>query len=93
MVPPHSADEEVTGVALSIAFGVTGCELEIGRRVMGVEQPAAEREVVAAPATGKKAVAANAVEAVRQGMQQETADELVGIEVISLVLPSWRLSR
>ena len=51
--PPHGAaaigaDEEVTGVALSIAFGVTGRQLGIGRCVMGIEQPAAEGEVVAA---------------------------------------------
>ena len=56
------ADEEVTGVALSIALGVTGRRLGIGRRVMGIEQPAAEGEVVAAPAIGKKTVVANAVE-------------------------------
>lgn len=95
MVPPQSGQmRKSQAVALSIAFGVTGCELGIGRRVMGVEQPAAEREVVAAPAIGKKAVVANAVEAVRQGMQEETADELVGIErhqlglaVLAIVFP------
>src|SRR3981189_1867728 len=97
--PPHGAaalgaDEEVTGVALSIAFGVTGRRLGIGRRVMGIEQPAAEGEVVAASAIGEEAVVANAMEAVRQGMQQESADELVGIErhhlglaVLAVVLP------
>src|SRR5438132_12853174 len=97
--PPHGAaaigaDETVTGAALSIAFGVTGRQLGIDRGVMGIEQPAAESEVVAALAIGEEAVVANPMEAVRQGMQQETADELVGIErhhlglaVVAIVLP------
>ena len=60
--PPHGAaalgaDEEVTGVALSIGFGVTGRRLGIGRRVMGIEQPAAEGEVVAASAFDESAAA------------------------------------
>src|SRR5260370_28107713 len=61
---------------------------------MGIEQPAAEGEVVAALAVGEKAIVTNAMEAVRQGMQQESADELVGIEchhlglaVLAVVLP------
>src|ERR1700681_1797983 len=83
--PPHGtaaigADEEVAAVALSIAFGATGCQLRIGRRVMGIEQPAAEGDVVAASAIGEKAVVARALEAVREGMQQETADELFRVE-------------
>ena len=81
--PPHGAaaigaDEDVTDLALSIAFGVTGRQLGIGRSVMGIEQPAAEGDVVAASAVGEKAVVANAMEAVREGMQQETADVASG---------------
>src|SRR5437763_14602241 len=62
--------------------------------MMGIEQPAAESEIVAALPVGEEAVVANAVEAVRQGMQQETADELVGIKrhqlglaVLAIVFP------
>jgi hypothetical protein len=88
------ADEEVTGVALSIAFGVSVRQLGIDHDVMGIEQLAKEGEIVAALAVGEEAVVANPVEAIRQGMQQETADELVGIErhqfglaVLAIVFP------
>jgi hypothetical protein len=61
---------------------------------MGIEQPATEGEIVAALAVGEEAVVANPVEAIWQGMQQETADELVGIErhqfgvaVLAIVFP------
>ncbi len=56
-------DEEVTGVSLSIAFGVSVRQLGIGRDVMGIEQPATEGEIVAALAVGEEAVVANPVEA------------------------------
>ena len=83
--PPHGAaalgaDEEVTGVALSIAFGVTGRRLGIGRRVMGIEQPAAEGEVVAASAIGEEAVVANALEAFRKDVNEKATDELLSRE-------------
>jgi hypothetical protein len=39
-----------------------------------------ESEAVAAGAIGEEAIVANAVEAIRQCVQQEPADELVGIE-------------
>jgi len=43
-----------------------------------VEQPATERELGGALAVGEAAVVADAMEAVRQGVQQEAPDELVG---------------
>ncbi len=45
---------------------------------MAVEQPATERELVGAVAVGEEAVVADAMEAIRQGVQQEAADELIG---------------
>ena len=93
--PPHGAaaigaDEEVTGVALSIAFGVTGRQLGIGRCVMGIEQPAAEGEVVAALAIDEEAVVANPVEAIRQGCSRKRRMNSSASSVITLVLLSWR---
>ena len=49
-------------------------------RVGGVEQPATERELGGAVAIGEEAIVTDAVEAVRQGVHQEAADELVGTE-------------
>lgn len=43
-----------------------------------VEQPTTEGEFGGALAVGEEAVVADAVEAVRQGVQQEAPDELVG---------------
>jgi hypothetical protein len=45
-----------------------------------VEQPTTESEAVTAEAIGEKTVVADAMEAVRQSVQQKAADELVGIE-------------
>ena len=42
------------------------------------EQRAAQRELFGAPSVAEEAVVADAVESVRQCMQQEAADELVG---------------
>ena len=62
---------------------------------MGIEQPAAERELGGAMAVGEEAEVADAMEAVRQDVQQEAADELVGVErhhlglaVVAIVLPA-----
>ena len=62
-----------------------------------VQQAARSSDVVGAGAAGKQAVVANAVEAVRQDVDQEAADELVGRErhdllaittIGTIVLPS-----
>ena len=60
-----------------------------------VEQPATERELGGALAVGEEAVVADAMEAVRQGVQQEAADELVGVKrhelglaVMAIILPA-----
>ena len=64
-------------------------------RRRNVEQPPAERQLVGAVAVGEEAVVADAVKAVRQGVQQEAADELVGVErhdlrlaVVAIILPA-----
>src|SRR5258705_13212823 len=94
--PPHGAaaigaDEEVTGVALSIAFGVTGRQLGIGRCVMGIEQPAAEGEVVAALAIGEEAVVANfRWKPSGRACSRKRRMNSSASSVISLVLLSWR---
>ncbi len=68
-------------------------------RRSGVGRPAGQQvptkgDVVAAAAIGEEAVIANAMKAVRQGMQKKAADELVGIErhhlglaVLPIILP------
>ena len=65
-----------------------------GTSVTGIEQPMTESNVVAAGTIGEEAVVADAMEAIRQGVQQKAADELVGIEghhlgfaVLSVVFP------
>lgn len=45
-----------------------------------VEQASAQVQLQLPMAIGKQAVMTNAVKAVRNGVKQETADELVGIE-------------
>src|SRR5580765_6511523 len=60
-----------------------------------VEQPATERELGGALAVGEESVVADAMEAVRQGVHQEAADELVGVKrhelglaVMAIILPA-----
>jgi hypothetical protein len=54
--------------------------LAYGTRDTVFEQPTTESEAVTAGAIGEKTVMADAMEAVRQSVQQKAADELVGIE-------------
>jgi len=68
--------------------------LLISRSVADCEELAAEGDFVAASAVGEKAVVADAVEAVRQCVQQKATNELVGIKrhhfgfaVLPIVLP------
>ena len=49
-----------------------------------VEQLTRSGDVLGAPAIGEEAVVPDAVESVGQHMDQEAADELVGVSVISL---------
>src|SRR5206468_12768462 len=68
----------------------TAIERERGDRLLGgrrgrvgrgnVEQLAAQCELLGAMAVGEEAVMADAMEAVRQGVQQKAADELVRVE-------------
>ena len=51
-----------------------------GTRGRGFEQPTTESEAITAGAIGEETVVADAMEALRQSMQQKAADELVGIE-------------
>ena len=55
-------------MVLSIAVGVTVRQLGIVHDAISIEQPAAESDVVGALAIGEKAIVANAMEAVRQGV-------------------------
>ena len=45
-----------------------------------IEQFATEGNVIAASAIGEEAIVADAMEAVRQGVQQEAPDELIGCQ-------------
>src|SRR5260370_236031 len=64
-------------------------------RGWGVEEPRAEGELGGAVGVGEEAVVADAMEAVRQGVQQEAPDELVGrkghdlgLAVVAVILPA-----
>ncbi len=57
-----------------VLFVVAGGRISIGRR----EQRAAQREFVGSTAVGEETVVADAVKPVRQRVQQEASDELVG---------------
>ena len=67
----------------------------IWRSMADSEELTAEGDFVAASAIGEKAIVADAVEAVRQSVQEEAADELLGIErhhfgfaILPIVFPS-----
>src|SRR5215470_3560017 len=51
-----------------------------GSSLVDIEQPTTESEAVTAGAIGEKTVVADAMEAVRQSVQQKAADKLVSIE-------------
>lgn len=62
-----------------------------------VEQPATSVQLFLPMTIGKKSVMTNAVETVWEGVKQETADELIGIErhdilfaAVAIILPSER---
>src|ERR1700694_1274640 len=60
----------------------------IHRRAGHIEQGSAKRELVGAMSVGKEAVAANAMEAIRQHVEQEAADELGDRDAHNLALVS-----
>jgi hypothetical protein len=55
--------------------GLGGCT-----RDMGIEQLATAREMAAASTIGEEAIVADAMETVREGVQQKAADELIDCE-------------
>jgi hypothetical protein len=73
-------DGEVSSGERAIAWGVIIGRLADGTRDTVFEQPTTESEAVTVGAIGEKTVVADAMEAVRQSVQQKAADELVGIE-------------
>jgi hypothetical protein len=75
---------EVASGELAIAFAI----IARGRRRWGRrsgEQSPAESELVGTVAVGEEAVVTDALEAVREGVKQEAADELLGGERHDLV--------
>jgi hypothetical protein len=52
----------------------------IRRRGGNIEQASAKRELVGAMAVGKEAVVTNAMEAIRQYVEEEAADELGNLD-------------
>ena len=72
---------ECLRLTLASAVSITGRIL--WRRC--IEQLTRSRDVLGAPAIGEEAVVPNAVEPVGQDVDQETADELVGVERHELV--------
>jgi hypothetical protein len=68
-------------------------------RVRHVEESMTERKLGGAVAVGEKTVVADAMKAVRQGVKQEAADELVRLEghdlraaVVTVILPKLVLA-
>ena len=57
-------------------------------RDTGIEQLTTAREMVAASAIGEEALVADAMEIVREDVQQKAADELIGCDRHHLVFPS-----
>src|SRR6185312_14846728 len=88
--------EDHRTAAAGAAMGWGWCVRFVGRwRGWRVEQLAAERQLVGAVTVGEEAVVTDAMEAVRQGVQQEAADELIDAEahdlrlaVVAIVLPT-----
>jgi hypothetical protein len=73
--PPHGAaaigtDGEIGGGDRAIGFGAFGDGLASVISIAGIEQPTTAGEVVAAGAIGEEAIVADAMEAVRQGVQR-----------------------
>ncbi len=84
------------GVVLGVGGNITGIA-GFGRGWRRRKQPAAESELLGAVAVREEAIVADAVEPVRQNMEQEPADELANAEphhldlvaaVVAVVLPS-----
>src|SRR5215831_18983647 len=87
-------DAAATRTTLGLA-GWNGILDRFGGRWWQIEQAAANREPVGTVAIGEETVMPDAVETVRQGMQQETANELVGrkrhhlrLAVMPMILPA-----
>lgn len=66
----------------------------ISRSVANVEEPTAEGDSIVAPAIGEEAIVADAMKAVRQGVQEKAPHELIGIKrhhfgftILPIVLP------
>jgi hypothetical protein len=81
--PRQEADDHDGAAATGAAFGSVRWERIVDRiggrfRAQHVEEPTTERKLGGAVAVGEEAVVADAMKAVRQGVQQEAADELVG---------------
>src|SRR5262249_58618609 len=82
--PPHGAsairtDGEVGSGERAIALDVIVGWLVNGTRGTGFEQPTTESEAVAAGAVGEETVVADAMEALRERVEQKTAGETVGL--------------
>src|SRR5450759_1993067 len=85
-------------VGTALMGRVRGCRLDIlWRRLLTVigEKRAAEGELGCTVAVGHEAEVANAMEAVRQGVKEEAANELAGLELhdlgdaaLTVILPS-----
>src|SRR5437879_6252709 len=86
--------ERRSGGELLVAFAVIAGRGR-RRRLGDSQQTAAMGQVGGAPAVGEIAVVADAMEAVRQNVEQEAADELVGAKghhlllvVVAIILPA-----
>ena len=71
-----------------------GIDFWIWRKMADSEELTAEGDFVAASAIGEEAIVADAVKAVRQGVQEKATNELTGIErhhlgfaILPIVLP------
>ena len=74
-------------IACAERHRIVGSSAAASSGVGASSRATAERELVGAMTVGEQAIVADAVEAVRQSVQQEAADELVGVERHDLGLP------
>jgi len=90
---PHGAATMRAGGDLTFGEGIVAGFL-ISRSVADIKELTAESDFIVASAIGEEAIVADAVEAVRQGMQEKATNELIGIKrhhfgftVLPIVLP------
>ena len=94
---PHATAATWTGWRLTLGntLAVMILAAAVGRNDRHIEELSTKREFVCAMAVGEQTVVPNAVEAVRENVEQEATDELAGFQrhdcalsVLSIIFPT-----